>query len=287
MPPFQSTPTPPIEIGAGGLSRITLAAPDGARAEVYLQGAHTTSWQPALGPERLFLSAAAEFRAGASLRGGIPVVFPQFSSLGSLPKHGFARTATWDFTGIEIRAGLATAHFCLCDSEATRRLWPHAFLAEFSVTVGGPGLEVALGVTNTGAQPMSFTAALHTYLRVADVRAVMLGNLAEVRYLDQVLGDEHVQTEPDLRFSGEVDRVYFNAPARLLMREPERTTRVEKEGFADWVIWNPWAERGAALADLEPDGYRRMVCVEAAAVGAPIRIEAGAEWRALQRVWAE
>jgi glucose-6-phosphate 1-epimerase len=217
----------------------------------------------------------------------VPVVFPQFSSLGPLPKHGFARTARWDFTGIDTGANSAVAHFCLRDSEATRQLWPHAFLAELSVTVGGPRLEIALDVTNTGAQPLSFAAALHTYLRVVDIHAVVLGNLAEVRYLDQVLGGEHVQAEPDLRFAGEVDRIYFNAPAQLWVREPERITRVEKEEFADWVIWNPWAERGAALADLEPEGYRRMMCLEAAAVGSPIHLEAGAHWRGLQRVWSE
>jgi glucose-6-phosphate 1-epimerase len=277
----------PTVPGEGGLPKVSLTAPDGAQAEVYLHGAHVASWRPPGGAERLFLSTAAEFRAGAALRGGVPVIFPQFSGLGPLPRHGFARTTTWEFAGIETEAASATACFHLRDSEVTRRLWPQAFVAELLVAVGGPRLEVGLGVTNTGEQPMSFTAALHTYLRVADIHAVTLCNLAGVRYLDQLAGGEQVEAGPALEFRGEVDRIYFNAPDHLVVREPDRTTRVEKEGFADWVIWNPWVERGAALADLEPEGYRRMVCVEAAAAGTPIRLEPGARWRAAQRLWAE
>jgi glucose-6-phosphate 1-epimerase len=279
-----------IVTGAGGLPKVTFAAADGAQAEVYLHGAHVTSWRPPDGAERLFLSTAAEFRAGTAVRGGVPVIFPQFSGLGPLPRHGFARTATWEFAGVSDEAASATARFLLRDSDATRRVWPHAFLAELSVTVGGPRLEVALSVANTGAQPLAFNAALHTYLRVADIGAVSLGSLAGMRYHDQVQGGEQIQAEPTLEFRGEVDRIYFNAPDRLEVREGDHITPVEKDGFTDWVIWNPWVERGAALTDLEPEGYRRMVCVEAAAVGSPtgmpIGLEPGARWRAAQRTWA-
>ena len=276
-----------VVTGTGGLPKVSLAAPDGAQAEVYLHGAHVTSWRPPGGVERLFLSSAAEFRAGAALRGGVPVIFPQFSSLGPLPKHGFARTTPWEWVDLDSGAASTTARFCLRDSDATRRLWPYAFLAELAVTIGGPRLEMALSVTNTGEQPLSFTAGLHTYLRVADIRTVTVADLAGVRYFDQVRGEEQVQSGPAVAFRGEVDRGYFHAPDRLEVRELGRTTRVEKDGFADWVIWNPWAERGAALADLEPEGYLRMVCVEAAAVGALISLEPSARWRGVQRVWAE
>jgi len=282
----QAPTNDPVTPGAGGLPRVRLAAPDGAQAEIYLQGAHVTSWRPSGGVERLFLSAKADFRPGAALRGGVPVIFPQFSSLGPLTKHGFARTAPWGFVSFETEADSATAWFQLRDSEATRQLWPHAFLAELSVTVGGPRLEVALGVTNTGEQPFAFTAALHTYLRVADIQAVAIDNLAGVHFIDQRQDGEHVQAEPELEFRGEVDRLYLNAPDQVVVREPDRITRVEKVGFPDCVIWNPGAELGAKLVDLEPEGYRRMVCVESAAAGAPVRLEPSARWRAAQRVWA-
>jgi hypothetical protein len=83
------------------LPPTTLLPPDGARAEIYPHGTHVTSWVPAGGSERLFLSPASEFRPGAPIRGGVPVVFPQFSGLGSLPKHGFVRLLSWEMTLVE------------------------------------------------------------------------------------------------------------------------------------------------------------------------------------------
>ncbi len=58
--------------GIGGLPRLVLQAPDGARSEIYLHGAHVTSWVPAGGQERLYVSELAEFRPDAAIRGGIP-----------------------------------------------------------------------------------------------------------------------------------------------------------------------------------------------------------------------
>ena len=82
--------------GRGGLDRVTLSSRDGARAEVYLQGAHVTSWRPATDDrERLFLSERSKYCPGGAIRGGIPVIFPQFAAEGPLPRHGFARTSRW------------------------------------------------------------------------------------------------------------------------------------------------------------------------------------------------
>jgi glucose-6-phosphate 1-epimerase len=57
-------------------------------------------------------------------------------------------------------------------------------------------------------------------------------------------------------------------------------------GFPDAVIWNPGAERGAALKDLEPDGFRRMLCVEAAVVETPVLLPAGKRWTGAQSITA-
>ncbi len=136
MNPKTSVPLFAIAPGVGDLSKLTLIAPDGTRAEVYLHGAHVTSWVPAGGQERLFLSRASQFRAGAPIRGGVPVVFPQFASLGPLPQHGFARVMPWEFAGAEVAGEHASATFRLCDTEESRRAWPHPFLAELIVAIG-------------------------------------------------------------------------------------------------------------------------------------------------------
>jgi len=265
--------------------RIVLAHASGARAEVYPRGAHVARWTDAAGDDLLFLSTRTRFAPGVALRGGIPVVFPQFADRGPLPKHGFARTAPWERVEEGTDAdGAAFARLRLVDSEATRALWPHPFRAELRVSLSDT-LAVALRVTNTGPEPLSFTCALHTYLRVDDVRRAAVEGLRGVRYLDKVRGGEWtVETRDAVAVEGEVDRVYAGAPSRLVVRDGARTVVVETEGFADAVVWNPWAEGARSLPDLADEEYLRMLCVEPASVETPVHLPPGGGWTGVQRL---
>jgi glucose-6-phosphate 1-epimerase len=274
--------------GTGNLPKVVLAARDGARAEFYLHGAHLTSWTPAgTADDRLFLSARSRFGENAAIRGGIPVCFPQFSSQGPLPNHGFARVTPWHVASAgQAEDGTACALLRLADSAATRQSWPHAFALELAITLSGQGLEVSLAVTNAGTECFAFTAALHTYLRVADVAATTVLGLGGARYHDKVRGRRDCREgAPALRIDGEVDRIYCAAPADLEVREPVRGMAIEAMGFPDTVVWNP-GPAAAALADLEPGGEKRMLCIEAAAAANPIALEAGSTWRGSQRLTA-
>ncbi len=274
--------TNPLVLGVNNLPKVILSSPAGACAEVYLHGAHVTSWIPAGDQERLYLSPASEFRDGAAIRGGVPVAFPQFSTWGPLPKHGFARNHAWEL--ISVNDG--SARFQLRDSDASQAVWPHAFLAEFTVTVRERQLIMELAVTNRGREPFNFTAALHTYLRIGDIAVTRIENLNGLKYFDAVLKQEAVQAEDTLTFPGEIDRVYFDA-AQMTVRDGRRSLAVENVGFPDGVIWNPGAELAAQVTDIEPGGYRRFVCVEAAIFRAPITLEPYQTWRGGQTVTVE
>lgn len=273
--------------GTGDLPKLTLTAPDGARAEVYLDGAHVTSWVPADGQEQLFLSQASRFAAGEPICGGIPVAFPQFGRFGPLPLHGLARLMRWAFAGASVVDGRASATFRLGDTEASRQLWANAFLAELTVSIGGNRLALTLAIANAGAEPFSFTAGLHTYLAVTDLSATGVDGLAGLRYCDAAAGwTEHQQVARRVNFSGEVNRIYFNTPNELRLVEPGRTTRIQSAGFQDAVVWNPAADQCAAAPDLNPDDYQRFVCVEAVTVGAPVTLAPGERWQGAQRLVA-
>lgn len=280
--------TQAITLGKNGLSCVRLEATDGARAEIYLQGAHVTTWRPAGGVERLYLSERAEFRPGAAIRGGIPVIFPQFSDRGPLPRHGFARTAAWDLAEAGTRAdGAAWAVLRLQDAEATRKVWPEHFVADLRVEVGGQRLTVALLVTNAGAAPFTFTAALHTYLAVADIATVTVDGLGGVAYEDQAAGGaRRVQTDPVVVIAGEVDRIYYDAPACTTVHTGIGAIEVCRQNFADTVVWNPGPEKAAGLADMPPQDYRHMLCVEAAAIGTPVHVDPGQQWSGIQTLQA-
>ena len=269
---------------------MRVSANDGASVDISLSGAHVTSWRPAPGDdERLFLSARASAAEGASIRGGIPVIFPQFAAEGPLPRHGFARTALWtlDETGVDAR-GESFAALALTDSDATRTLWPAFFRATIMVRVTGRRLTTTLTVANTGNEPFHFAAALHTYLRVRDVTEAEIVGLHGGRYREsQAPGVFSVDDQERICVDGEIDRVYVDAPARLSLREPGRQLAIETTNFPDVVIWNPGGGKAAEMSDMEPGGERRMICVEAAAVNAPVQLDAGHRWSASQMLIAE
>lgn len=271
--------------GAGGLPMIALRSTDGALANVYLHGAHVTSWKPARdGDERLFLSERSEFRPGTAIRGGIPVIFPQFAAEGPLPRHGFARTSEWTVDSVSTKGGDAIASLSLRDSAETRAIWNHEFLATLGVRVGGDQLAVTLTVENRGRSALSFTAALHSYLRVYDARDTTLVGLRGTKHRDSGAPGALVkETSDSVSFDGEVDRVYVDVPRTLTLWEPERSLEIGFDTFPDAVVWNPGATKAAALADMEPNGERHMVCVEAAAVQRPVSVPAGERWSGTQR----
>lgn len=278
-------PKPDFDIspGTGDLPRLTLISSDGARLEVYLHGAHITSWIPAGDHERLYLSLKSQFLAGAPIRGGVPVVFPQFAALGPLPMHGFARLMPWEYGGVEALGDQATAIFRLGDSEESRRLWPHAFMAELTVTIGGHQIEMAFKVTNTGNGPFTFTSALHTYFSVSDSAMTSVEGLVGLRYRDSAAGGiEQFDEVPQVGFTGEVNRIYFDAPAEVCLVEPGHRTVIRKTGFLDTVVWNPAAEKCAVVPDMQADDYRRFICVEAATIRVPVQLAPGQSWQGAQ-----
>lgn len=265
---------------------IELTAPDGARAVVSLDGGHLLSWQPAGAAEQLYLSPRSEFVPGKAIRGGVPVCFPQFAERGPLPKHGFARTLPWELVSSEQGKDDALLVMRLRANDETRKLWPHAFELELSVRVGGRSIDIELACENLGKPedaPLQFTAALHTYVRVGDLDAVSVEGLSGLRYFDSIKQAEALQ-RMDLLLTGEkgvldLDRIYFGVKERpLLLAEGRRQLMIRQQGFEDAVLWNPGPDRCAKLADMPPEGWSEMLCVEAASIGRPVELPGGESW---------
>ena len=267
---------------------IPIVCGDGARAELHRNGAHLTSWVPAGAREdRLFVSRNSAFGAGASVRGGVPVVFPQFASDGPLPKHGLVRTIPWTVVRIDENADFARAELEIMDNDVTRAIWPFAFRAELAVQIEGNALDVALSVENRHDTPFSFTAALHTYFRVRDASSTQIVGLHGLRYRDKLEGNAESDERGDsLAITGEIDRVYYNAIAPLEIREADRRVRVEQRGFRDVVVWNPGDNGLRGKADFAAGEEREMLCIEAAVVREPVVLAPGERWTGSQIITA-
>ncbi len=251
---------------------------EGAAALVALHGAHVLSWVPGDGRERLFLSERAVFDGHAAIRGGIPVIFPQFGERGLLAKHGFARNRAWTFAGVDNDAAVLTLA-----GDGSGGDWPHPFLARLRIGLSATQLALTLEVENTGDAAFAFTAALHTYLAVDDIAAVVLEGLQGCDFEDSANGGTlHRQHDDAVTFAGEVDRIYGDVVAPLVLVEGERRLGIEQDGFADAVVWNPGAQLCARIGDLAPGDFARFVCVEAGQVLQPVVLGPGEGWRGSQ-----
>jgi glucose-6-phosphate 1-epimerase len=266
-------PSVRTEPGGGGLPRVVVDGPAGS-AEIYLQGAHVTRWRPAGEDDVLFLSSRSRYVPGTAIRGGVPICFPWFGPHADAPRapsHGFARVSPWSLEGAEEVGEDVVVTLSLTDSEATRAsAWPHPFRATLRVTVGAR-LALAFEVHNTGTTTVTFEEALHTYLAVADARSVVVRGLEANRYLDKVTGsgDPVPATGEPVRLTGETDRIYLDTAGHVTVDDPAGSRRltVAAERSRTTVLWNPWAERAAALGDLDDDEWKRLVCVETSDVG--------------------
>lgn len=265
-----------------GQPALRATGADGSTVTVALHGAHVLSWTTADEVERLYLSPRAVFDGQAAIRGGIPICCPQFNQRGMLPKHGFMRNLPWENAPSDAPQ---TLRLRLSDDEATRKLWPHSFEAWLEVTLSAGGLRTALTLVNTDAAPWSFTAALHTYLRVEDIADARLNGLQGANRWDSLTDERYAEKAEALHFGVEFDSVY-GAPARpLQLAQTGGTVEISQSPTCtETVVWNPGAVLGAKLADMPADGFRHMLCVEAARIDEPVLLAPGAQWLGWQQL---
>ena len=264
-----------------GLTCVRFRHASGDAALVALHGAQVLSWM-AGGVERLYLSPKSVMDGQAAIRGGIPLCFPQFNQRGPLVKHGFARHLRWALGPVRVEGSEVVAEFGLTQSEATLAVWPHAFAARLRIRLGAGRLKLDFSVHNTGAAALSFTLALHSYLRVSDIAGVRLEGLDGQPVWDSVT-ERHARQAGLPHFTQEFDRVFQAAAGPLVLSDAARQLRIaQSPNFGQTVVWNPGLSRCATLADMPPDGYQHMLCVEAAQVDAPIDLAAGASWAGWQ-----
>ncbi|HEX6733953.1 MAG TPA: D-hexose-6-phosphate mutarotase [Azonexus sp.] len=279
---------PSIEaIDFHGLAAWRLNGPRGASAVISAQGAQVLSWRTPDGRERLFLSDKAVFDGSVAVRGGIPVCFPQFSSLGNLPKHGLVRTRAWSLATERCGDDYALITLEIADDEATRALWPHPFRAELTLMLEADRIDLELCVANTGGAPFTFTGALHSYLRLVQVEDAALEGLYGYDYRDAVNGDRIVRDSgTEVVVDGPIDRVYHDVRRPQHLKAGNHSLGIQSQGFPDVVVWNPWVEGCAALTDMPAGGWRQMLCVEAAIARQPVSLPAGEEWYGRQTLVA-
>jgi glucose-6-phosphate 1-epimerase len=268
--PMMNSDNASVVIGNGGLQKVRIASPDAA-GELYLHGAHVTSWKPAGREEVLFLSTQSRWEEGRAIRGGIPICFPWFGDKADDPKapaHGFVRTKLWHLESItQMKDGIRVGMFTESD-ENTKRWSPADFHLGYRVAFGAE-LRLELTATNTGKTAFRFEEALHAYHRVDNILKARVAGLGSVQYMDKTDSNKKKMQIGEISVASETDRVYLNTSDAIEVTDPglHRRTRIAKENSRTTVIWNPWVQKAHSLPDFADDEWIQMVCVETSNVG--------------------
>lgn len=270
---------------------------DGSRITLYQQGAHLTSWRTRDGDEQLYLSPKAAYAAGKPIRGGVPLIFPQFSDLGPLKgAHGFLRVRSQWTVASNTQQGqerIVILKYRLKPGDEPEFADANCTLF-YSIIFDASTLTLRMTIENKASEhetPLTFAFAFHTYFRVDDVREISIHGLDDTQYLDNLQARARCAAQPMQTISGEVDRIYMHqqdAPVTITSgcakMNAVKTFTVRGDNFEDVVLWNPWVEKSRLLADLPSDDYKRFVCVEHGVIVKQARLLPGQRWSAAQIV---
>lgn len=254
-----------IVAGNGGLTKVCVTK-GATQGEIYLHGAHVTSWKPPGTQEVLFVSSESQWESDRAIRGGVPICFPWFGGKAddhSAPAHGFVRIVAWKLESIVQTGDAVTVSMSTESSSATKKWWPADFHLSYRATFGSE-LTLELVVKNAGTTSLRFEEALHTYFRLGNIETAQLLGLNSVHYVDKTdLNRKKMQTGPIVIVS-ETDRVYLNTSAAIELHDPalNRCIGVAKENSLTTVVWNPWVEKAKAMSDFGDAEWPHMICVE-------------------------
>jgi glucose-6-phosphate 1-epimerase len=251
--------------GYGGLAKVAITTP-AAAGEIYLHGAHVTSWRPRASEDVLFVSRQSRWEDGRAIRGGIPICFPWFADKAddpSAPAHGFVRTKAWRLESI-VRSGDAVTIAMSTQSDAgTKKWWPSDFHLLHRATFGSE-LQVELVLTNTGPTELRFEEALHSYFRVGQIEKIRVQGLDKVAYLDKTDLNREKTQHGAVAFVSETDRVFLNTQHAIDLEDDALNRRIHivKANSLTTVLWNPWVQKARKLSDFGDDEWMYTVCVE-------------------------
>jgi glucose-6-phosphate 1-epimerase len=257
--------------GNGGLTKVHITSAH-ATGEMYLHGAHVTSWKPRDAEEVLFVSSQSQWKAGRAIRGGVPICFPWFADKAddrAAPPHGFVRTKAWQLESVVETADAVTVTMFTESDESTKKWWPFDFRLVHRAAFGSE-LSLELELTNLGGSPLCFEEALHTYLRVGHIEKTRLQGLNTVHYIDKTDSNREKIQDGAIVVASETDRIYLNTQHDVEVEDEvlHRRLRVAKEKSLTTVIWNPWVQKARAMSDFGDEEWKQMVCVETSNVSA-------------------
>lgn len=285
----------------------------GATIRVHPLGATILSYVDGTGHENLFVSKTAVLNGTKPIRGGIPTVFPIFGPPklegSTMPQHGFSRRNVWTETKEYDETDSAGVAYELkfpddvTDGRGTGNLWEGddcRCTLELVCDFNGDTMTTKMIMKNTGSKALPFQALLHTYYAVAgsaslDASQCYVKGLESYSCTDKISKEaEYILGADPVTISAATDRVYTPPAGKPVVDVTigvggDKALSLTASGTVSGtqvaiscVVWNPFKEGAAKMADFGDSQYNDMICVEPGILSGAPDILPGEEAQLLQ-----
>ncbi|GAA97933.1 uncharacterized protein L969DRAFT_19270 [Mixia osmundae IAM 14324] len=263
-------------------------------------GASLHSWKTSVdandGTEHLFVSSKSKPGGPKPIRGGVPVVWPCFGppdpaeeQFSRLKQHGFARNSVWKHLASVSEGSSDELAFELTSTDEIRAIYALPFRLVYVVRIISPAsISTSLTVQHleSGSEDMNFQALLHSYWSVDNIQETSINGLHNLDYSDKTRDQAHfTEAREVVAAEGETDRVYFDAPSSSVeLRTGKGKLAFTFDKLQDVVVWNPAAKVSDGMADMEPNGWQRFICVEPGCIASKVMLKPGESWTGSQTI---
>ena len=140
-------------------------------------------------------------------------------------------------------------------------LYTKLFQLAYVVTLAEHELSTDIHVSNPStSETLDFQALLHTYIR-APANDVSISPLLGKCYIDKTEKSLDARNALKEENRGAVDvrsftdSVYEDAPPKINVSWPGGAVELKLHGFTTLTVWNPQAEAGSKIGDMEENGW--------------------------------
>lgn len=206
--------------------------------------------------ELLYLSPLSQIGTKQTLRGGIPVLFPQFGNFGNLKKHGFVRNLNWKLVNeknnqndlfVEYEYVIAKDHFLD---------WNHSAKLNLQASIINNIFNINIQILNIGDSEFEFTGGLHPYFKINSRSTIKIEGLESSFFEDSF---------PEITFKlssdNVIERLYYTN-SNIYFNNGSNNLLIKSKGFESWMLWNPGIDMTKAINDLPDDDWNKFICIE-------------------------
>jgi glucose-6-phosphate 1-epimerase len=192
------------------------------------------------------------------IRGGIPIIFPQFGNNGFLKKHGFVRDLEWKKVYSSSNQYQKKASYSLNISKLSNPDWGYEALVKVTFKIiTYTSICLKLEIFNIGEDSFSFTGGFHPYFSIKNRSSLQILGLEDSLFIDT---DSNISTF-NLNDNSGLERLFLTN-SNIEVHTGFYRLLLSNIGFNNWMVWNPGFLGAKSIPDLPNEDWDKFVCIE-------------------------